>query len=47
MRLKQFEGKSSLVRHRSRWKGNIKMGVREMGLESVEWIHLSDDKDRV
>jgi hypothetical protein len=35
-----------LGKSRSRWKGNIKMNLRETGCENVDWIHLAENKDR-
>jgi hypothetical protein len=40
------EGKSPLGRSKHRWDCNIKMYVREIGLGSIYWIHLSWDKDQ-
>jgi hypothetical protein len=40
------EGKRPLGRHRFRWEGNIKMHLREIGLEDVDWIHLAQDRDQ-
>jgi hypothetical protein len=40
------EGKRPLGRPRRRWKDVIKMDLREIGLGSVEWIHLAQDRDR-
>jgi hypothetical protein len=40
------EGKSPLGRPKRRWKDNIKMGLREIGLEGVDWIHLVQNRDR-
>jgi hypothetical protein len=31
---------------RRRWEDNIKMDVRDMGLEGVDWIRLVQDRDR-
>jgi len=28
------------------WKDNIKMGLKETGWESVEWIHLDQDRKK-
>jgi hypothetical protein len=28
-----------------RWEDNIKMDLREIGWEIVEWIHLAQDRD--
>jgi hypothetical protein len=33
-------------RPRRRWKGNIKFLLREIWLESVDWIYLAQDRDR-
>jgi hypothetical protein len=32
-------------RLRCRWEDNIKMYLKEIGLESVDWIHLIQDRD--
>jgi len=40
------EGKRPLGRPRSRWEGNIGMDLREIGWESVDWIHLAQDRDQ-
>jgi hypothetical protein len=29
-----------------RWEGNIKMDIREIGLEGVDWINLARDRGR-
>jgi hypothetical protein len=34
------EGKRQLGRPGHRWEDNIRMNVREIGWESVDWIHL-------
>jgi len=26
--------------------GNIKMGLKEIGWEGVEWVHLAEDTDK-
>jgi hypothetical protein len=28
------------------WEDNIKMDLREIGFEDVDWIHLAQDRDR-
>jgi transcription termination factor 2 len=38
------EGKRPLGRPRSRWEDNIKMDLREIGIEGVNWIHLAQDR---
>jgi hypothetical protein len=40
------EGKRSLRRHRSRWVDNIKMDLREIGWDAVDWIDLAQDRDQ-
>jgi hypothetical protein len=40
------EGKRPLGRHRRRWENSIRMSLREIGWEGVDWIHLAQDKDQ-
>jgi hypothetical protein len=40
------EGKRKLGRSKHRWEDDIKMGLRERGLDGVDWIHLAQDSDR-
>jgi hypothetical protein len=40
------EGKRPLGRPRHRWEDGIRMDLREIGLEGVDWIRLSQDRDR-
>jgi hypothetical protein len=40
------EGKRSLGRPRRRWVGNIKMDLREIGCDGMDWIDLSQDRDQ-
>jgi hypothetical protein len=40
------EGKRRLERPRRRWKDNIRMDLREMGWEVVDWMHLAQDRDQ-
>jgi len=35
------EWKSSLGRYRCRWKDNVRLDFGEIGLEDVNWVHLS------
>jgi hypothetical protein len=35
------EGKRPLGRPRHRWKDNIKMDLREIGIDGVNWIQLA------
>jgi hypothetical protein len=43
----KLEGKKSLGRPRHRWENNIKMDHRETGWDSVDWISLAQDRDRL
>jgi hypothetical protein len=40
------EGKRPLGRHRSRWDDNIMIDLQEVGCGGMDWIDLSQDKDR-
>jgi hypothetical protein len=40
------EGKRPLGRTRSRWVNNIKMDLREIGWDSMDWIDLAQDRDK-
>jgi hypothetical protein len=40
------EKKILFGRHRHRQEDNIKMDLREMGYEGVDWIHLAQDRDQ-
>jgi hypothetical protein len=40
------EGKRPLGRPRRRWEDGIRMDLREIGLGSVDWIHLAQDRNR-
>jgi hypothetical protein len=40
------EGKRPLGRPRSRWKDDIKMGLREIGWGGMGWIDLAQDRDQ-
>jgi hypothetical protein len=37
------EGKRPLGRRRRKWEGNIRMDLREIGWERVDWIYLAQD----
>jgi hypothetical protein len=37
------EGKRPLGRPRRRWEDNIKMDLREIGIDGQNWIHLAQD----
>jgi transcription termination factor 2 len=38
------EGKRPLGRPRRRWKDNIKMDLREIGIDGANWIQLAQDR---
>jgi hypothetical protein len=40
------EGKRPLGRPRRRWEDRIRIDLREIGLGDVDWIRLSQDRDR-
>jgi hypothetical protein len=40
------EGYRPLRRSRRRWEDNIKIDLREIGLEDVSWIHMAKNRDR-
>jgi hypothetical protein len=39
-------GKRSVRRPTHRWEDNIKMDLREIGWEGVDWMHLDQDRDQ-
>jgi hypothetical protein len=39
------EGKRQLGIPRHRWVSNIKMDLREIGWDSMDWIDLAQDRD--
>jgi hypothetical protein len=39
------EGKRPLGRPRHRWEGNMRMDLREIWWEVVNWMHLVQDRD--
>jgi hypothetical protein len=40
------EGKRPLGRSRRRWVDNIKMHLREIGWDGMDWIDLAQDRDQ-
>jgi hypothetical protein len=42
--VQNFKGKRPLGRPRCRWENNIRMDLREMGWEDVDWMHLDQDR---
>jgi hypothetical protein len=42
----KLEGIKPLKRPRLRWENNIKMDLKKMGCEGINWIDLTQDRDR-
>jgi hypothetical protein len=40
------EGRRPLGRPRRRWEYNIKMDLREIGWRGVDWMHVTQDRDK-
>jgi hypothetical protein len=40
------EGKKPLVRPRSRWEDSIRMTLKEVGWEGVNWMYLVQYRDQ-
>jgi hypothetical protein len=40
----EAEGKRPLGRPRCRWEDNIKMDLRERGIDGANWIRLTQDR---
>jgi len=40
------DGKRPLGRTRSRWEDNIKIDLREIGINGANWIRLAQDRVR-
>jgi hypothetical protein len=40
------KGKRILGRTRRRWKDNIRMDLREIGWDRVDWAYLAQDRDQ-
>jgi hypothetical protein len=40
------EGKRPVERPRSRWVDNIKMDLREIGWDGMDWIDLAQERDQ-
>jgi hypothetical protein len=39
-----MHGKRAIGRQRHKWEDNIKIYLKEIGFEDVDWIHLAHDK---
>jgi hypothetical protein len=44
--LRKSEGKRPLGRPRRRWVDNIKMDLREIARDGVDWIDMAQDRDQ-
>jgi hypothetical protein len=42
----KLEGKRPVARPRRRWEDIIRIDLREIGWEVVEWIHLAQNRDQ-
>jgi hypothetical protein len=42
----KYEGKIPLGRPKCTWEDNIRIGIREIGWEVVDWTHLVQDRDQ-
>jgi hypothetical protein len=42
--VRSSKGKRPLGRPRCRWEDNVKMDLREMGIDGVNWIWLAQDR---
>jgi hypothetical protein len=42
----KHEGKRPRRRPGRRWEGNVIIGVRGIGWEGVDWMHLADDMEQ-
>jgi hypothetical protein len=40
------EGKRRLGRERRRWADNIRMDLREIGWDGVDWMDMAQDRDQ-
>jgi hypothetical protein len=39
------EGKRAVGRPKCKWEDNIKVDLREIGWNGMDWIHLTQDRD--
>jgi hypothetical protein len=46
MRIGYWWGKRPLGRSRRRWVDNIKINLKQMGWDVMDWIHLVQDRDQ-
>jgi len=45
--IRKLEGKRPLRRLGCRWEDNIKMNLREIGCEGLDWIHLTQNRGQL
>jgi hypothetical protein len=41
------EGKRPLERLRRRWEDSIRMNLKDIGWDGVDWIHLAQHRDKL
>jgi hypothetical protein len=46
MLMGKSEGKRALGRPRHRWEDNIKIDLREIGWDDMDWINLTEGKEQ-
>jgi hypothetical protein len=44
--IREPEGRRPLRKCRHRWEDNIRIDVRVIGSEDMDWIHLAQDRDQ-
>jgi hypothetical protein len=44
--VRKSEESTLLGRPRCRWEDNIRMDIKEIGLEGVDWMHLPQDREQ-
>jgi hypothetical protein len=44
--IRKLDGKRPLRRSRSRCKDDVRLGIKEIGWEDVDWIHLTANRDQ-
>jgi hypothetical protein len=49
-RIQGFRGKTEVIRPlgktKCRWEDNIKMDLHDVGCDGIDWIDLTQDRDR-
>jgi hypothetical protein len=44
--VRKLEGKRPLGRPRRRWVDNVKMDLREIGWDGIDWLDMAQDRDQ-